>query len=157
MAGCIATYGACAATRVTYSTSVVSSISSRERVPWPSWRVTWSSRTSILGEDAGRWSSPSAASSSIGATSTTRTGSPNSTASPTPIAPTSRARPSAAVGCQEFICDLGVSRVVGVGTSPRTASTTARPLASVIQSSGRTVIRCDSTDRATTLTSSGMT
>ena len=38
-----------------------------------------------------------------------------------------------------------------------TASTTRRPLAWVIQSSGLTVIRCDSTDRATALTSSGMT
>ena len=49
------------------------------------------------------------------------------------------------------------SSVEGVGTDCSTASTTRRPLAWVIQSSGLTVIRCESTDRATTLTSSGIT
>ena len=49
------------------------------------------------------------------------------------------------------------SSVDGVGTEVRTASTTRRPEASVIHSSGRTVIRCASTARATAFTSSGMT
>ena len=49
------------------------------------------------------------------------------------------------------------SRVAGVGTRPSTSSTTREPVTSVIQSSGRTVIRCARTERATALTSSGMT
>ena len=49
------------------------------------------------------------------------------------------------------------SSVLGVATVRSTSSTTRRPLTSVIHSSGRTVIRCASTGRATALTSSGMT
>ena len=49
------------------------------------------------------------------------------------------------------------SSVDGAGTDCSTASTTRRPLAWVIQSSGLTVIRWDSTDRATAFTSSGIT
>ena len=45
----------------------------------------------------------------------------------------------------------------GVGTWTSTASTMERPVVCVIQSSGRTVTRCESTARATAFTSSGMT
>ena len=73
-----------------------------------------------------------------------------------PRPPTS-ARRRAAVGAQLGHGPPRCSRVAGVATSPRTASTTRRPEASVIQSSGLTVIRWARTERATALTSSGMT
>ena len=49
------------------------------------------------------------------------------------------------------------SRAVGAGTCPSTVSTTVRPEMSVIQSSGRIVIRWASAGTATALTSSGTT
>ncbi len=53
--------------------------------------------------------------------------------------------------------DHGRSSARGVDTVPSTAVTTLGPLAWVIHSSGLTVIRCDSTVRATAFTSSGIT
>ena len=50
-----------------------------------------------------------------------------------------------------------VSRAEGVGTESRTSCTTEAPDTLLIHSSGRTVMRCSSTARATCLTSSGTT
>ncbi len=94
-----------------------------------------------------------------GAPSTITAGAAPTTAATTAMAPTTTARASAGVGRQrEVTRSLTASRAcVGVGTWTSTASTMERPVVCVIQSSGRTVTRCESTARATAFTSSGMT
>ena len=160
--GCSATYGVGAITRATCSTSSSSRITSREVVPWPSCSQRWSSWASSTGDESGRCSSPKPASRTNGAPSTITAGAEPTTAATTATAPTTTARASAGVGRQREVTSTSprshrCSSVVGVGTWTSTASTMERPVVCVIQSSGRTVTRCESTVRATAFTSSGMT
>ena len=153
-----ATYGAGAATRVTCSTSV-----ERRRPPAGTWcpgpRAGDGGRCACgpRGRGAGGRSSPSAARTTNGAASTTSTSRPEqhrrrpgrrARAGRPGRAPASAARWSPAPGLQ------------GARRRDRRSAPRRRPGAPdawVIQSSGLTVIRCASTARATTLTSSGTT
>ena len=142
--GCIATYGAGAATRVTCSASSASSTTSRTGCPGPRGASTWSRRDDQP-RLAGRPVQQPERRQHQRAARRARPA-PGRRAAPRPRsrrADAASARPSGRGGRQRVIAAGTCSSVAGVGTSPSTASTTRRPLASVIQSSGLTVIRCD--------------
>ena len=153
--GRIATYGGRPAARVRYSASSASSTASR------------GGGALALLEDAvvEPWR-PAAARGSAGAPArappASRTARPARpapgcrSAAPAPPRPRRAPAPGRAPASPASGSSAGWSRVAGVGTWASTASTTRRPVTSVIHSSGLTVIRCASTGRATALTSSGI-
>ncbi len=148
------------------STSWTPATVPRHTVASPSRTVVCPTASSNVGGCVGLVSLDQAAAIAKGVAITSRSGRRQISAIETSTTLTVIMRSSAAVGSHgDAGAGSGIaqasptigSKGLGAGTDPRTASTTVRPVISLIHISGFTVMRCASTGSATALTSSGVT